>query len=252
VVWRMNPVASDPLHTLMACKRSDVSLRRRGVAASRPYAVGNRRPGLTMHRRPGSVGGRGNRPGAGHRPRVGAAAPAASGSRSWCRRRGRTARFWRPARPRWPGRRRAAPRTAPAALRSAGPGLGRARCPLKQTIEHLFETMRSLSTWRSSTTANARHSALGWRTPIEYETLDTPDVASLAHPRSTNRAQIKTNNRGPISSTAYSTAWSSTTPKSSTTSSRSGKTSTTITGPTAASTARPLSERLKQRTQARV
>jgi hypothetical protein len=47
-------------------------------------------PGLTRHRQPGSVGGRGSRPDAGRRPRAGAAAQAASGSRSWCRRRGCT------------------------------------------------------------------------------------------------------------------------------------------------------------------
>jgi hypothetical protein len=79
-----------------------------------------------MHRRSGFVGGRGSRLGAGGTPRAGVAAPAASGSRSWCHRRGGTARRWRPARGRWPGRRRAAPRTAPAAPRSAGPSPGRA------------------------------------------------------------------------------------------------------------------------------
>jgi hypothetical protein len=93
-----------------------------------------------MGRRLGSVGGRGSRPGAGHTPRAGAAAQAASGSRSWCRRRGGTARPCRPARRRWPGRRRATPRTAPAAPRSAGPGPGRAKSPPTQGIEHKFES----------------------------------------------------------------------------------------------------------------
>jgi hypothetical protein len=48
-------------------------------------------PGLARPRRPGSADGRGSRPGASRTPRVGAAALAASGSRSWCRRRGGTA-----------------------------------------------------------------------------------------------------------------------------------------------------------------
>src|SRR5215216_264930 len=50
------------------------------------------------------------------------------------------ARPWQPACRRRPGRRRAAPRTAPAALRSAGPGPGRARSPPNQAIEHEFES----------------------------------------------------------------------------------------------------------------
>jgi hypothetical protein len=70
------------------------------------------RPELTCQR-PGFVDGQGSRPGGGGTPRAEAGAPAASGSRSWCRRRGGTARRWRPTRGRWPGRRRAAPRTAP-------------------------------------------------------------------------------------------------------------------------------------------
>jgi hypothetical protein len=85
------------------------------------------------------VDGRGSRLGAGRTPRAGAGAPAASGSRSWCRRRGYTARPRRPARGRWRGRRRAAPRTAPVALRSAGPSPGRAKSPPNQVIERMFE-----------------------------------------------------------------------------------------------------------------
>jgi hypothetical protein len=60
----------------MACKRSDVSLGE-GAAhftARMPWAP---TPGLIRHRRPGSVGGRGSRPGAGGTPRAGVAAPAA-------------------------------------------------------------------------------------------------------------------------------------------------------------------------------
>ena len=66
-------------------------------------------------------------PAVGGRPRAGVVAQAASGSRSWCRRRGCTARPWRPPRGPWPGRRRAAPRTAPAAPPLAVPGQGRAK-----------------------------------------------------------------------------------------------------------------------------
>jgi hypothetical protein len=80
----------------------------------------------SMGRRPGSVDGRGSRPVAGGRPRAGAVAQAASGSRSWRRRRGGRARPWRRPRGGWPGRRRAARRTALAALRLAVPGQGRA------------------------------------------------------------------------------------------------------------------------------
>jgi hypothetical protein len=63
--------------------------------------------------------GRGSRLAAGRTPRAGAAAPAASGSRSWCRRRGGRAQRWRPPHRWWPGRRQAAPRSAPASPRSA-------------------------------------------------------------------------------------------------------------------------------------
>src|SRR5215217_679071 len=122
----------------MAFKRSDDSLPK-VHALHGPHAA-TPTPGLLRYEQPGSVGGRGNRRGAGRRPRAGAAAQAASGSRSWCRRRGCTARLWRPARTRWRGRRRAAPRTAPAAPRSAGPRPGRARSPPNQTIEHKFES----------------------------------------------------------------------------------------------------------------
>jgi hypothetical protein len=85
------------------------------------------------------VDGRGSRLVAGGTPLGGAGAPAASGSRSWCRRRGCTAQRWRPPRRWWPSQRRATPRTAPAAPRSAGPGPGRARSPPNQAIEHKFE-----------------------------------------------------------------------------------------------------------------
>jgi hypothetical protein len=93
-----------------------------------------------MHRRSKCVGGRGSRPGAGRTPQAGGAAQAASGSRPRYRPRGGTARCLRPA-PGWfPSPRRAAPRTALAVLRSAGPGPGRARSPPRQGIEHVFET----------------------------------------------------------------------------------------------------------------
>jgi hypothetical protein len=92
-----------------------------------------------MCRRSGFVGGRGSRLAAGRTPLVGAAAQAASGSRSWRHRRGGRARRWRPPHRWWPDRRRAAPRTAPAAPRSAGPGPGRATSPPDQCIEHKFE-----------------------------------------------------------------------------------------------------------------
>jgi hypothetical protein len=93
-----------------------------------------------MGRRSGFVDGRGTRLAAVRTPLAGAGAPAASGSRSWCRRRGCRARRWRPSPGWWPGRRRAAPRIAPAAPRSAGPSPGRARSPPNQGIEHKFES----------------------------------------------------------------------------------------------------------------
>jgi hypothetical protein len=88
---------------------------------------------------PKSVGGRGSPRGGGRTPQAGVGASAASGSRSWCRRRGGTAGRWRPPQRWWPGRRRAAPRTAAAVPRSAGPGLGRAKSPPEQAIELMFE-----------------------------------------------------------------------------------------------------------------
>jgi hypothetical protein len=90
------------------------------------------------------VDGRGSRHAAGRMPPAGAGVPAASGSRSWCRRRGGTAQHWPPPHRWWPGRHRAAPRTAPAAPRSAGPGLGRAKSPPEQAIEHVFEILSAM------------------------------------------------------------------------------------------------------------
>jgi hypothetical protein len=92
-------------------------------------------PGLAMYRRPGCVGGRGSRHGAGGTPRAGAGAQVASGSRPWCHLRGCRARRWRPRRGRWPGRRRVARHTGRAVPRSAGPGPGPARSPRRQCIE---------------------------------------------------------------------------------------------------------------------
>src|SRR4029450_2435428 len=68
----------------------------------------------------------------------------------------------RPPRGWGPGRRRAAPRIAPAAPRSASPGPGRARSPPAQRIEHKFET--ESRTLRSPTgTAPRRGWAVGAR-----------------------------------------------------------------------------------------
>jgi hypothetical protein len=85
------------------------------------------------------VDGRDSRLAAGRTPLAGAGAPAASGSRSWCHRRGGRARRWRPPRGWWPGRCRAAPRIALTVPRSAGPGPGHAKSPPKQTIEQRFD-----------------------------------------------------------------------------------------------------------------
>jgi hypothetical protein len=87
----------------------------------------------------GLVDGRCSRPGACRMPPAGAGAPPASDSRSWCRPRGCRARHWWPPRGWSPSQRQAAAHTAPAEPRSAGPGPGRAKSPLKQCIEHLFE-----------------------------------------------------------------------------------------------------------------
>ena len=94
---------------------------------------------LARRRRSGFVDGRGSRLAVGRMPLAGAGVPAASGSRSWCRRRRCRARPRRPARARWRGRRRATPRTAAAAPRSAGPSPGRAKSPPDQRIEHKFD-----------------------------------------------------------------------------------------------------------------
>jgi hypothetical protein len=95
---------------------------------------------VSRHRQPESVGDRGNRPGAGGTTRAGAGAPAASGFTPRRRRHGGRARPWRPP-PRWRrGRRRAAPRTAPATPRAVGPSPGHARSPPNQHIEHKFDS----------------------------------------------------------------------------------------------------------------
>jgi hypothetical protein len=118
---------------------------RRGRMSGQNQGTQGRR--VSIRRRNGFVDGRGTRLAAGRTPLAGAGVPAGSGSRSWCRRRGGRARRWWPPSGSWPGRRRAAPRTAPAAPRSAGPNLGRARSPPDQGIEHKFEggsgTLRS-------------------------------------------------------------------------------------------------------------
>jgi hypothetical protein len=85
--------------------------------------------------RPGSVAGPGSRRAAGGRPAAAGGAPAASGSRPWCRPHGGRARRRRPACGRWPGRRPAALRTAPAAPRLAGPAPGRTKSPPQQATQ---------------------------------------------------------------------------------------------------------------------
>jgi hypothetical protein len=107
----------------------------------------------SMGWRLGSVDGRGSRPVAGSRPRAGVVAQAASGSRSWCRRRRCTASPQRPPCGGWPGPRRAALRTAPAAPRSAVPGQGRAKSPPTQDIEHEFENPSSVLRIATGTTS---------------------------------------------------------------------------------------------------
>ena len=84
------------------------------------------------------VDGLGSRLAAGRTPLAEAGAPTASDSRSWCRWRRCRARCRRPPLGGWPSRRRAVPRTALVALRSAGPDLGRAKSPPAQVIEHSF------------------------------------------------------------------------------------------------------------------
>jgi hypothetical protein len=102
-----------------------------GEAVHWPRRMSSASLSAWMRRRTGSVGGQGSRLGGGGTPRAGVGAQAASGSRPECRRHRCTARPWRPARGRWPGRRRAALRTAPTAPRSAGPSRPRAKSPLR-------------------------------------------------------------------------------------------------------------------------
>src|ERR687898_425376 len=77
------------------------------------------------------AGGRRGRPAVGGTRRAAVAAQAASGSRPWNRPIGCTARRQWTTRARWPGRRRATPRTAPAAPLLVGQP-GRARSPPRQ------------------------------------------------------------------------------------------------------------------------
>ena len=77
------------------------------------------------------VDGRGSRLAAGRTPRAGAGVPAASGSRSWCRRRGCRARRWRP-----PSN--SAQRSSDAAI--GRPRSGSCQVPTNQTTEQTFET----------------------------------------------------------------------------------------------------------------
>jgi hypothetical protein len=121
------------------------------------------------------VDGRGSRLGVGRMPLAGAGAPAASGSRSWCRRRRCRARRWRPPHRWWPGRRRAAPRTAAAAPRSAGPGPGRAKSPPEQVIEQVFGTESGMLPTATGWTAGG---TLGAQSPgLHGSTADNPGEA---------------------------------------------------------------------------
>ena len=131
--------------------------------------------GLTRHRQPGFGGGRGSRLAAGRTPLAGAGAPAASGSRSWCRRHGGRAQRWSPPLGGRPARRRAAPRTAPAALRSADPALGRAKCPPRQDIERMFEIESGMLLTATGWTSGA-HRGTG-----QVESLSALGMRRAAH-----------------------------------------------------------------------
>ena len=85
---------------------------------------------------PGASGdGPGTHLAAGCMPQAGVGVPTASDSRPRRRRRGGWARHLRPPHRGSPGRRRAAPRSAPTAPRSAIPGQVRARSPPTEPIE---------------------------------------------------------------------------------------------------------------------
>jgi hypothetical protein len=108
--------------------------------------------GSPIGRRPRFVDGRGSRPS----PAVGLGpelslelhqAPDPGVVRT-----GYRARPWRRPRGGWPGRRRAAQRTGPAAPRSAVPGQGRAMSPPTQNIEQGFETPSTFLVWRAVAT----------------------------------------------------------------------------------------------------
>jgi hypothetical protein len=135
----------------------------------------------------GFVGGRGSLRAAGRTPRAGAGAPAASGSRSWSRRRGGRAQRWGPPRESWPGRRRAAPRTAPAAPRSAAhvrvmPG------PHRDSLSNAFEGGSGNPAYRDSRCQPAwsRWGTLGAILPAFCPTA----LHRAAQPRITLNAQV--------------------------------------------------------------
>jgi hypothetical protein len=110
---------------------------------------------------PVSVDGRGSRRAAGGTSPAVAAAPAVSGSRSWCRPFECTARPWWPTRGRWPGRRQAARRTRPAAPQLAGLALGRAKSP----------------PWQLTNACSKVHSSVGLEEGYQGESwmLDSPE-----------------------------------------------------------------------------
>jgi hypothetical protein len=135
--WRSAPQAGQAPLTSVRAR----SVSQRSSTGSSGH---QRSPKVTERRGPheslaGSVDGRCSLPAADRMPQAVVAAQAASGSRPWSRPRGCRARRWRPARGRWLGRRPVARHTDRAVPRSAGPAPGRARSPLEQGIELVFE-----------------------------------------------------------------------------------------------------------------
>jgi hypothetical protein len=133
------------------------------------------------------VDGRGSRHAAGHTLLAEAGAPAASGCGSWRRRRGGKARPWRPTRGRWRGRRGAAPRTAPAAPRSAGPGPGAVKCPPTQNIEQKFEAELGILLTATAAVSLPGHA---WALDVILPAFCPTALHRAAQPRITLNAQV--------------------------------------------------------------
>ena len=133
---------------------------------------------------PGASGdGPGTHLAAGCMPQAGVGVPTASDSRPRRRRRGGWARHLRPPHRGSPSRRRAAPRSAPTAPRSAIPGQVRARSPPTEPIEHKFEESIHIPTYRD----RSQLSLQGARPP---ETMQLcPDSTSGSFARSRASAQ---------------------------------------------------------------